>query len=58
VRLVRRHWPPALVFTGLQALLVGLTPRFPMLLVLLLAFGLCCSYVIYRNLHADCDAVD
>ncbi|MFP7722604.1 hypothetical protein [Lysobacter sp. A3-1-A15] len=53
--LATRHWPCVAIFTAIQVALVVPAPRVPALLLLLLPFGLCSTYAIYRTVHARLD---
>lgn len=51
------HWPSVALFTALQVAMVVHVPRYPALLLVLLPFGLCSLYAIYRTVHAPRDLV-
>ena len=51
------YWPAVALFTVLQFAMVAYVPRFPVLLLVLLPFGLCSLYAIYRTVHASPDRV-
>ena len=51
------YWQPVALFTTLQLVMVVHVPRLPALLLVLLPFGLCSMYALYRTVHAARDHV-